>query len=90
MVDFASDTPRGTRRQGSKASRIQAVSKIKKNLHLSPEAIQRLGIQAVMTGRSESQLVDELILEHFRRFVVQDRGGRVAPAAPEPAAVAAA
>jgi hypothetical protein len=39
-----------------------AKSTVKKSWHVSPEGVKRLGITAVMEGRSESAIVDELLL----------------------------
>ncbi len=63
------------RRLASKtASRPNAV-KVKSTIHLSIEASQRLDIHATMMGMDRSSLVEKLINDHLRRWVVSDRGG---------------
>ena len=52
-----------------------AASKVKSTIHLSVEASQRLDIHATMMGFDRSALVEKLINDHLRRFVVSDRGG---------------
>lgn len=44
-------------------------------MHLSVEASQRLDIHATMAGFDRSSLVEKLISDHLRRYVVSDRGG---------------
>jgi len=53
-----------------------AASKVKSTIHLSVEASQRLDIHATMMGTDRSALVEKLIAEHLRRYVVSDRGGQ--------------
>ncbi len=50
-----------------------AASKVKSTIHLSLEASQRLDIHATMMGFDRSALVEKLINENLRRFVVSDR-----------------
>ncbi len=52
-----------------------AISKVKATIHLSLEASQRLDIHATMMGYDRSALVEKLINDHLRRYVVSDRGG---------------
>lgn len=63
------------RRSAAKASSRQSVSKVKSTIHLSTEASQRLDIHATMMGLDRSSLVEKLINENLRRWVVSDRGG---------------
>ena len=63
------------KRQTSKAGKGLAVSKVKATIHLSAEASQRLSVHAAMTGMDRSELVEQLIQLHLKRFVVSDRGG---------------
>jgi len=58
-----------------KAANRHATSKVKATIHLSAEASQRLSVHAAMTGQDRSELVESLIVQHLRRFVVSDRGG---------------
>lgn len=74
-----------TRKRGAvKASSRPAASKVKATIHLSVEASQRLSVHATMLGVDRSELVEQLIRDNLRRFVVSDRGG--SSAGPEPAA----
>lgn len=57
-----------------------AASKVKSTIHLSVEASQRLDIHATMMGFDRSALVEKLINDHLRRYVVSDRGGPEAAA----------
>lgn len=67
------------------ASRPQT-SKVKATIHLSVEASQRLDIHATMMGLDRSALVEKLINDHLRRYVVSDRGGPDGMASGEAAA----
>ena len=51
-----------------------ATSKVKSTIHLSVEASQRLDIHATMMNLDRSALVEKLINDHLRRYVVSDRG----------------
>ena len=62
-----------TRRRVSKATRAQADAKQKLSVYLTPENARRLGIAAVMEGKSQSEIVDDLLAAALRRWVVQDR-----------------
>jgi predicted transcriptional regulator len=62
-----------------------AVSKVKSTIHLSVEASQRLDIHATMMNLDRSALVEKLINDHLRRYVVSDRG-RIDDAAGDEAA----
>jgi hypothetical protein len=57
------------------AATRQSASKVKCTIHLSVEASQRLDIHATMMGFDRSALVEKIIHEHLRRWVVSDRGG---------------
>ncbi len=61
-------------RSGSKPSNGTAAKKVKSTIHLSLEASQRLDIHATMMNLDRSALVEKLINEHLRRYVVSDRG----------------
>ena len=60
--------------------------KTKSTFHLSREADQRLDIHCTMMGFDRSALVEKLILENLRRYVVSDRGGPTGATATEEAA----
>ncbi len=63
------------KRSSAKASLRPSASKVKATIHLSVEASQRLTVHAAMLGMDRSELVEKLINDHLRRFVVSDRGG---------------
>ena len=71
---FAEST-RPRRRPVSRSTKPKVVSKVKVGLYISPESARRLGATALMEGKDRSDLVDELIRQHMRRWVVVDRGG---------------
>lgn len=73
------------KRHAAKAATRQSTVKVKSTIHLSVEASQRLTVHAAMMGMDRSELVEKLIGDHLRRFVVSDRGG-VGDAASEAAA----
>jgi hypothetical protein len=62
------------RRPAAKAAIRPAVSKVKATIHISIEASQRLTVHAAMMGMDRSALVEKLISDHLRRYVVADRG----------------
>ena len=66
---------RTRRRTASKTAARQAAVKVKATVHLSVEASQRLTVHAAMMGLDRSALVEKLINDNLRRFVVSDRGG---------------
>jgi hypothetical protein len=63
------------RRQSGKPADRPSVMKVKSTIHLSLEASQRLDIHCTMMGFDRSELVEKLINDHLRRYVVSDRGG---------------
>ena len=63
------------KRTATKMPTRSAASKVKSTIHLSVEASQRLDIHCAMLGFDRSALVEKLINENLRRFVVSDRGG---------------
>ncbi len=66
---------RTRKRPAAKTSIRQTASKVKATLHLSVEASQRLSVHATMLGVDRSELIEQLIRENLKRFVVSDRGG---------------
>ena len=58
-----------------KRQAVRSLPKVKATLHLSVEASQRLSVHATMLGVDRSELVEQLIRENLKRFVVSDRGG---------------
>lgn len=51
----------------------EAKSKVKIAAYVSLESVRRLGIHATMTGQDRSTIIDSLIREHLRDWVVQYR-----------------
>jgi hypothetical protein len=76
MADEAADagSGKGRKRVAIKPVARPAVTKVKSTIHLSLEASQRLDIHATMMGFDRSALVEKLINDHLRRYVVSDRG----------------
>ena len=62
------------RRPAKRSTAPKVESKIKTAVHLSTEAFRRLGIACVMEGRTQSDLVEALILAGLRHYVVSVRG----------------
>lgn len=52
-----------------------AVSRVKSTIHLSLEASQRLDVHCTMASMDRSAMVEKLINDNLRRYVVSDRGG---------------
>jgi hypothetical protein len=77
---------KGRKRPAVKAASRQSGVKVKATIHLSVEASQRLTVHAAMMGMDRSELVEKLIGDHLRRFVVSDRGGAGEGTASESAA----
>lgn len=74
------------KRSSVKTGSRSAASKVKATIHLSIETSQRLDIHATMMGFDRSALVEKLINDHLRRYVVSDRGGLDDPASGDAAA----
>lgn len=68
------ETGKPRRRGAGKPSGRAAASKVKSTIHLSVEASQRLDIHCTMMRMDRSELVEKLINEQLRRWVVSDRG----------------
>lgn len=77
MTAQLSDTGNGKprKRQAVKAAGRLTGEKVKATIHLTVEASQRLTVHAAMMGLDRSELVEQLIRDHLKRFVVSDRGG---------------
>src|SRR4051812_34878686 len=73
LSETGSGKPR--KRQAVKAAGRQGGEKVKATIHLTLEASQRLTVHAAMMGLDRSELVEQLIRDHLKRFVVSDRGG---------------
>jgi hypothetical protein len=63
------------KRATGKPATVPSGSKVKATIHLSFEADKRLSIHATMLEMDRSELIESLINQHLRRFVVSDRGG---------------
>lgn len=79
------DAGKTRRRSSVKPVNRQPAKKVKCTIHLSVEASQRLDIHATMMGFDRSALVEKLISESLRRYVVSDRGGHEQTAGEEAA-----
>jgi hypothetical protein len=87
MADISDATNgKARRRSTGKPAGRPAVSKVKCTIHLSVEASQRLDIHATMMGFDRSGLVEKLVNDHLRRYVVSDRGGPEVDSSDEAAA----
>ena len=77
MADETSGQEAGKARKRVAAKPLvrPAATKVKSTIHLSVEASQRLDIHATMMNLDRSALVEKLINETLRRYVVSDRGG---------------
>ena len=64
-------TPR--RRSTIKPAKTETPPKQKLTLYVTAEGARRLAVHATMLGTDRSALVDRLIAEHLKRFVVSDR-----------------
>ena len=70
-----SGSGKSRKRSSAKTASVQASPKVKATIHLSVTASQRLTVHAAMMGLDRSELVEKLINDHLRRYVVSDRGG---------------
>jgi hypothetical protein len=74
--DMAGQEAAKPRKRGAAKPPVRlAASKVKCTIHLTVEASQRLDIHATMMGFDRSALVEKLVNDHLRRYVVSDRGG---------------
>jgi hypothetical protein len=71
---LADSLPKTRRRQVAKAPRHEEEKPLKLSIYLTPAAARRLGVHCTMERMSQSAVVEELINEYLRRYVVQDRG----------------
>ena len=67
------------KRSAVKTSGRQTGEKVKATIHLSLEASQRLTVHAAMMGMDRSELVEQLIRDHLKRFVVSEGGRWMVP-----------
>jgi hypothetical protein len=64
------------RRPASKTPKIQAEKALKLSIYLTPESARRLGVTAACERSTQSAVIEALIREHLRRWVVADRRGK--------------
>ena len=69
----ASAKPKRQSGRASKPARPQDSSKVKSTFYLTPDAVKRLSVHAAMLSSDRSALVEQLIADGLRRFVVSDR-----------------
>ena len=62
------------KRVNGKAATGQVAAKVKATIHISVEADKRLSVHATMMDMDRSELIEKLINENLRRYVVSDRG----------------
>jgi hypothetical protein len=62
------------KRSAARVATGQVAGKVKATIHLSIEADKRLSVHATMMDMDRSELVEKLINDHLRRYVVSDRG----------------
>jgi hypothetical protein len=75
--------PKSPRRPVAKSTKRPGEKPIKIGLYLSLDAARRLGVTATMEGIDRSQIVDDLIRTHLRKYVVQVRSDRAGHASPD-------
>ena len=68
------DVSRGRRRTRSHRRDGAHPPKVRSTFTLTGEAVERIEVHARRLGIRPSELVERLVNEHCRRFVVQDRG----------------
>jgi hypothetical protein len=77
LMDAPAVKPREPRKpRGVKTSVPQAIPKDKVTIILSRETNLRLTVHAAALRVDRSALVESLLREHLKRFVLQDRGDR--------------
>jgi hypothetical protein len=74
---------RPRKRATAKPSSRPASPKQKLTLYVSVESAQRLAVHATMTGSDRSAVVEAMIREQLRRFIVSDRAKSADPATVE-------
>lgn len=66
--------PKSRKGRGNKSPKAQeSKGKVKIAAYVSLESARRLGIHATMTGQDRSSIIDQLIREQLRDWVVQYR-----------------
>jgi len=74
MQTVTATEPKTPRRQSPrKKSKPETETKQKLTLYVTADGAKRLGVHATMLGTDRSTLVEGLIADHLKRFVVADR-----------------
>jgi hypothetical protein len=74
MQTATATEPKTPRRQSTrKKSKPETATKQKLTLYVTADGAKRLGVHAQMLNTDRSALVERLITDHLRRFVVSDR-----------------
>ena len=89
-LETTAESPKSRRRPVAKTTRPKSEEKTKIGLYISVESARRLGITATMEGLDRSRIVDDLIRQHCRKYVVQVRSTRPEDSASVPEEVSAA
>lgn len=70
---------RDNRRRGGKAVAAVAPARCKMSASVRAETYMRLATHALWTGKTQGELIDEMVAEHCRRFQVRDMGSGKRP-----------
>lgn len=76
--------PKRPKRPALKPPSRRTVERVKCTLYLTVETSRRLSVHGAMLNLDRSELVERLVQEHLRRFVVSDRGPVETNAGPAP------
>lgn len=63
------------RRRAAKPAERRGGDKVKATIRLTRETSRRLSVHAAMMDMDRSALVERILVENLRRYVVSDRGG---------------
>lgn len=73
MTVMITEPSRPRKRPAVKPAKHQEHEKVKTTVYLTDRSSKMLGVYALMTGSNNSAVLEGLIQEHLRRFVVSDR-----------------
>ena len=68
-------SPKSRKALDARAQKRTTGPKVKTSINMSVDAWQRLGIHATMMNMDRGELMEQLIRDHLKRYVVSDRGG---------------
>ena len=88
-LNEAPPVARSRKRAVAKSSKPAEERPMKIGLSLSPESWRRLGVFSAMENRTQSDIVDELIRCHLKKYVVPVRSARSEDSASVPEEVSA-